>query len=259
MKKLARTIWVIFLCAVCFYAGASLGRDEVPDTVQMYVAQSASSAPLAQAVVSSSPTPTKTPRPTPKYTPKPTPQYTSRLRATPTVKPTRTPAASLVQAARGAVQSAASPRATRTTRITGWVIGDSANVRKGASTDYQVVEKLYYGEKIYVIDASARNGWYKVETESGATGYISGKLISSEKPQARSVRNNSGSSSAGSGSRNSGGSSVSSSQPQGRTVYVSRTGECYHSYAGCSDMINPIVMTEDEAIARGRRRCRKCW
>lgn len=249
MKKLARAIWTIFLCAVCFYAGASLGRDEVPDTVQMYVAQSASSAPLAQAVVSPSPTPTKTPRPTPKYTPKPTPKYTSRLRATPTVTPTRTVKV---------VAAASTPRATRTTRITGWVIGDSANVRKGASTDYQVVEKLYYGEKIYVIDANARNGWYKVETESGATGYISGKLISSEKPQTRSIRNNSGSSSAGSGSRNSGGSSVSS-QPQGRTVYVSRTGECYHSYAGCSDMINPIVMTEDEAIARGRRRCRKCW
>lgn len=131
------------------------------------------------------------------------------------------------------------------TKITAWVTGDSANVRRGASTSYGVVEKLYYGEKLYITSKTASNGWYKVQTQSGNTGYVSAKLISTSQPTAR---NSSGGSTSG-----------GSSSQQSRTVYVSRTGECYHSYAGCSDMNNPIAMTEAEAIARGRRRCKKCW
>lgn len=131
------------------------------------------------------------------------------------------------------------------TKITAWVTGDSANVRRGASTSYGVVEKLYYGEKLYITSKTASNGWYKVQTQSGNTGYVSAKLISTSQPTAR---NSSGGSTSG-----------GSNSQQSRTVYVSRTGECYHSYAGCSDMNNPIVMTEAEAIARGRRRCKKCW
>lgn len=42
-------------------------------------------------------------------------------------------------------------------------------------------------------------------------------------------------------------------------VYVSRTGECYHSNPNCSNMKSPLYMTIDEAEARGRRPCSKCY
>lgn len=214
---------------------------------------------LAAAVDVSTPKPTATP------TPKPT--------AKPTIRPTVTPMPTVVTAevrqhyesARASwsttpkptIQPTATPTprptATKTvillstpsTKISAWVTGDSANVRRSASTSYGVVEKLYYGEKLYIIDKTAQNGWYKVQTQSGNTGYVSSKLISTSQPTAR---NSSGGTSSG-----------GSSSQQSRTVYVSRTGECYHSYAGCSDMNNPIAMTEAEAISRGRRKCRKCW
>lgn len=36
-------------------------------------------------------------------------------------------------------------------------------------------------------------------------------------------------------------------------------GTKYHSYKGCSNMDNPIQVTESEAIERGFSRCGKCW
>lgn len=36
-------------------------------------------------------------------------------------------------------------------------------------------------------------------------------------------------------------------------------GEKYHSYAGCSNMVNPIQVTEGEAIKHNYSRCEKCW
>lgn len=219
---------------------------------------------LAAAVNMSTPKPTATPTPKPTakptirptVTPMPTvvaaevqQQYESaRASWSTTPKPTATISTYDIRAERAKTKTAvytAQGNAASSTKITAWVTGDSANVRRGSSTSYGVVEKLYYGEKLYIIDKTALNGWYRVQTQSGNTGYVSAKLISTSQP---TTRNSSGGS----------GSSGNSSQ-QSRTVYVSRTGECYHSYAGCSDMNNPIAMTEAEAIARGRRRCRKCW
>lgn len=43
------------------------------------------------------------------------------------------------------------------------------------------------------------------------------------------------------------------------TVYVSSNGSKYHSYASCSNMKNPISMTESQAINKGYSACSKCW
>ncbi len=43
------------------------------------------------------------------------------------------------------------------------------------------------------------------------------------------------------------------------TVYVSANGSKYHSYASCSNMKNPISMTESQAINKGYSACSKCW
>lgn len=168
----------------------------------------------------------------------------------PTPKPTTTPRIVSLSYARAAagVATAAPPKV----QIVSWVIGESANVRKGPSTDYAVVEKLYYGDKLYALELveTSAGKWVRVQTESGKTGYASIKLLSNHDPGAPSSNNNSNRGQTNRQTQN---------QSQSRTVYVSRTGECYHSYSGCSDMVNPLVMSEDEAIARGRRRCKKCW
>lgn len=42
-------------------------------------------------------------------------------------------------------------------------------------------------------------------------------------------------------------------------VWVSRSGSRYHCVADCSNMQDPLVMTEDEAIAKGRKPCGSCY
>ena len=42
-------------------------------------------------------------------------------------------------------------------------------------------------------------------------------------------------------------------------VYVSRTGYCYHSISYCSNMKNPLRMSKEEAIKKGRSPCSNCY
>lgn len=154
------------------------------------------------------------------------------------------------KASTGALQASQATPASASTQpqVAAWVIGESADVRAGASTDDAIIEKLDCGSELSMMDTPEQNGWYKVRTASGRTGYVSGTLISTAKP---SNPQNSASTFPD--------NSSTGSQPSEQTVYVSRSGECYHSCADCSDMRAPTAMTEDEAIARGRRRCSKCW
>ncbi|WP_018591264.1 SH3 domain-containing protein [Terrisporobacter glycolicus] len=47
---------------------------------------------------------------------------------------------------------------------------DNANMRKGASTNYDVIKVLDEGEKVKVI--SSLDGWYKLQTSDGKTGWV---------------------------------------------------------------------------------------
>lgn len=42
-------------------------------------------------------------------------------------------------------------------------------------------------------------------------------------------------------------------------VWVSKTGECYHSDSSCSRMRNPWQVPLSEAEENGRRPCQKCY
>ena len=53
--------------------------------------------------------------------------------------------------------------------------------------------------------------------------------------------------------------SGSSQSGSDRMVWIPRTGAKYHSRSNCSNMKNPSQVTEDEAIAMGYERCKKCW
>lgn len=42
-------------------------------------------------------------------------------------------------------------------------------------------------------------------------------------------------------------------------VWLSQTGEKYHSSPNCSNMVNPVKVTIDQAIQAGREKCSKCY
>lgn len=52
----------------------------------------------------------------------------------------------------------------------------SLNVRSGAGTSYSVITKLSKGTVVDVIE-SASNGWKKIKTSSGTTGWVSGEYL----------------------------------------------------------------------------------
>ena len=56
------------------------------------------------------------------------------------------------------------------------VTASALNVRSGASTSYSVITKLSKGTVVEVIE-SASNGWKKIKTSSGTTGWVSGDYL----------------------------------------------------------------------------------
>ena len=63
---------------------------------------------------------------------------------------------------------------TSTTKAT--VTADSLNVRSGAGTSYSVITKLPKGTVVDVLE-SASNGWKKIKTSGGTTGWASGDYL----------------------------------------------------------------------------------
>ena len=63
---------------------------------------------------------------------------------------------------------------TSTTKAT--VTATSLNVRSGAGTSYSVITKLSKGTVVDVIE-SASNGWKKIKTSNGTTGWVSGDYL----------------------------------------------------------------------------------
>ena len=56
------------------------------------------------------------------------------------------------------------------------VTATSLNVRSGAGTSYSVITKLSKGTVVDVIE-SASNGWKKIKTSNGTTGWVSGDYL----------------------------------------------------------------------------------
>ena len=63
-----------------------------------------------------------------------------------------------------------------TSTTTATVTADSLNVRSGAGTSYSVITKLSKGTVVDVIE-SASNGWKKIKTSGGTTGWASGDYL----------------------------------------------------------------------------------
>src|SRR5699024_8171143 len=55
------------------------------------------------------------------------------------------------------------------------ITGTPVNVREGTTTSYKIIDSVSRGE-IYLAFEKATNGWYKIRTENGNIGWVSGNL-----------------------------------------------------------------------------------
>lgn len=65
---------------------------------------------------------------------------------------------------------------TPSTGKTGTITADALNVRSGASTSYSKVTMVYKGQSVTILESS--NGWHKIKTQSGQTGWVSAQYVS---------------------------------------------------------------------------------
>lgn len=144
----------------------------------------------------------------------------------------------------------------------------TVNVRKQPTTDSDKLGKLNEGEVIIVVEQRA-DGWseviYKekkgyIKSEYIVTADVLSMLLGSA--NAQNVTTSVGSAASNvTKSAGTGAEQPIASVSVGTTVWISATGNCYHSKNNCGRM-NPDKaheMKESDAIANGYSRCSKCW
>ena len=76
----------------------------------------------------------------------------------------------------GSAGNSSTDNSTSQTSYKATVNTDSLNMRKGAGTSYSVITKLSKGTVVDVLE-SASNGWKKIKTSGGTTGWASGDYL----------------------------------------------------------------------------------
>ena len=76
----------------------------------------------------------------------------------------------------GSAGNSSTNNSTSQTSYKATVTATSLNVRSGAGTSYSVITKLSKGTVVDVIE-SASNGWKKIKTSGGTTGWVSGDYL----------------------------------------------------------------------------------
>ena len=76
----------------------------------------------------------------------------------------------------GSAGNSSTDNSTSQTSYKATVNTDSLNIRKGAGTSYSVITKLSKGTVVDVLE-SASNGWKKIKTSNGTTGWVSGSYL----------------------------------------------------------------------------------
>ncbi len=66
-----------------------------------------------------------------------------------------------------------------------YVISNSLNLRKGPSTEYAILKKLGYGDRL--TRTGIGDGWSRVKTSSGTVGYVANEFISTKAPADRTT------------------------------------------------------------------------
>lgn len=166
MKKRQRAITGFAATCICFFVVMLAGSFVEPkaNTTSGNQGGSASVAetptPTPENLLTSAPeatptlTPTETPTPTPTVSPTPTPSPSPTVSPTPTPSPSPTPLPYV-------------PKFT----ISG--ISGNLNIRKGPSTDHQIIGKLYKNNYALLLEDTDDDGWARITTGTIKEGYVS--------------------------------------------------------------------------------------
>ena len=140
--------------------------------------------------------------------------------------------------------------------ITNYVANTGLNVRERGSTKSAKVGSFSKGDTVRVYSIS--NGWAEIEY-NGTTAYVASKYLS--KPgNVTSGKTGTGKKAASAKASDSK-SSNSASGTDDITVWLTATGDKYHSRNNCGRM-NPAKArqtTRSAAKASGYEACKKCW
>ena len=105
------------------------------------------------------------------------------------------------------------------------------NIRSGPGTDYAIIDTIPFGEKVEVIDFE--EGWAKLKSY-GEEAYASADYLSKSQPE-------------------------TTSEDEGPMVWVSYSGNKYHSNPSCSGMKGARQVTLRSAQMAGKTPCLKCY
>ena len=139
---------------------------------------------------------------------------------------------------------------------TNYVASTRLNVREQGSTKSAKVGSFSKGDTVRVYSIS--DGWAEIEY-SGTTAYVASKYLS--KPGTVTSGKSSTGKKAASAKTSGSMSSNSASGTDDITVWLSATGDKYHSKNNCGRM-NPSKArqtTRSAAKASGYEACKKCW
>ena len=118
---------------------------------------------------------------------------------------------------------------------------DTANVRKGASTKYSVIETLKKGQKVKVI--SSLDGWYKIKCPDGQVGWTHGSHIDSSVPLYKYKSENK--------SKKSSDSSTTSSKSSSKKISNSKNSVTYGSKSGNKMVVSATAYSGDSITSTG--------
>ena len=118
---------------------------------------------------------------------------------------------------------------------------DTANVRKGASTKYSVIETLKKGQKVKVI--SSLDGWYKIKCPDGQVGWTHGSHIDSSVPLYKYKSENK--------SEKSSDSSTTSSKSSSKKISNSKNSVTYGSKSGNKMVVSATAYSGDSITSTG--------
>lgn len=105
------------------------------------------------------------------------------------------------------------------------------NVRSGPSTDYEIIDTISFGDEVEVV--AIEEGWAEIKTlEENA--YVSADYLSQSQPE-------------------------TTSENEGPMVWVSYSGNKYHSNPSCSGMKGATQVTLRSAQMTGKTPCSKCY
>lgn len=149
-----------------------------------------------------------------------------------------------------------------TVKETVWVNGSNVNVREEPNTKSKSLGKVNSGTSLDLYE-KRDDGWSCINF-NGSSAYIKSEFLSDKEIQpvtaTKSKKSSSGGKKSSAKTSNTNTTDVAaSSTPIGETVYITDGGKCYHKTSTCSNMKNPVATTLDNAVAIGKKPCKKCY